>query len=80
MKMKKINVESREYNIVRSNLRTYNGILRRSIQIAKREYYRKRFEKYKYDIKKTWCTIKELINRKSPKSNFPDYFQIDNKI
>ena len=79
MKMKKTNVESREYNIVRSNLPTYNGILRRSIQIAKREYYRKRFEKYKYDIKKTWCTIKELINRKSPKSNFPDYFQIDNK-
>ena len=47
--------------------------------MAKREYCQKRFEKYKYDIQKTWCTIKELLNRKSLKNNFPDYFKIDNK-
>ena len=44
--------------------------------MAKRFYYNDRFEKYKHDIKNTWRTIKELITRKSPKNNFPDYFQI----
>ena len=39
-------------------------------------YYNDRFEKYKHDIKNTWRTIKELITRKSPNNNFPDYFQI----
>ena len=27
-------------------------------------------------IKNTWRTIKDIITRKSPKNNFPDYFQI----
>ena len=44
--------------------------------MAKRLYYNDRFVKYKHDITNTWRTIKELICRKSPKNNFPDYFQI----
>ena len=44
--------------------------------MAKWLYYNSRFEKYKNDIKNTWRTTKELINRKPLKNNFPDYFQI----
>ena len=76
LKLKKTPIDSIEFRCRQQNLKTYNGILRRNIKLAKRFYYNDRFVKYKHDIKNTWRTIKELICRKSPKNNFPDYFQI----
>ena len=76
LKLKKTPIDSMEFRCSQQNLKTYNAILRRNIKLAKRFYYNDRFEKYKHDIKNTWRTIKELITRKSPKNNFPDYFQI----
>ena len=77
LKLKKTPIDSIEFRCSQQNLKTCNAILRRNIKLAKRFYYNDRFEKYKHDIKKnTWRTIKELITRKSPKNNFPDYFQI----
>ena len=75
-KLKNTPIDSIEFRCSQQNLKTYNAILRRNIKLAKRFYYNDRFEKYKHDIKNTWRTIKELITRKSPKNNFPDYFQI----
>ena len=76
LKLKKTPIDSIEFRCRQQNLKTYNGILRRNIKLAKRFYYNDRFVKYKHDIKNTWRTIKELICRKSPTNNFPDYFQI----
>ena len=43
-------------------------------------YYRTIFDKYKNNIKETWSTIKSLPNRVRVKSEFPEYFMIDNKL
>ena len=41
--------------------------------IAKKDYYTRRFELYKYDIRKTWENIKTILN----KSHSQTYFLIN---
>ena len=57
-----------------SNLKTYNGYLKQCIRFAKREHYGHEFTKYENDIIKTWDTLKDIINTKQSKSDFPPYF------
>ena len=65
------------YETKKINLQTYNRILRQSIRKAKKMYYFKCFEKFKNDMKNTWCTIKEVINKTKNKHDFPNHFLID---
>ncbi len=54
---------SQTYNILKINLKTYNIILKRSIQLQKKLYYEVCFKKYKNYLKKTWKTISEVLNK-----------------
>ena len=49
------------------------------IRIAKKNYYAREFAKYKGDIRKTWDTLKDILNKKKRKSKFPAYFLCKNK-
>ena len=53
-----------EHNRMEANLKTYNGYLKQCIRFAKREHYVHEFTKYKNDIRKTWDTLKNIINAK----------------
>ena len=66
--------DSPENKRMEYNLKTYNGYLKQCIRTAKREYYVHEFTKYKNDIRKTWDTLKDIINTKKSKSDFPPYF------
>ena len=69
------------YNTHKTNLSTYNRILKQSIRIAKNIYYSSCFQRYKNDIKKTWATISNIMNKKVNKSEYPEFFEIDgNKV
>jgi hypothetical protein len=68
-----------DYYTKKLNLKTYNRILRQSIRNAKKLYYVQIFEKYRNDMKRTWLTIKKLLNKSKNKKNFPRYFLIDEK-
>ena len=57
--------DSPEHNRMEYNLKTYNGYLKQCIRTAKREYYVHEFTKYKNDIRKTWDTLKDIINKKN---------------
>ena len=48
------------YNKYKTNLQTYNRILRQNIRLAKKTYCHTCFENLKHDIKSTWTTIKEF--------------------
>ena len=65
------------YQSKKTNLQTYNRILRQSIRNAKKIYYFKCFERFKNDMKKTWSMIKEVINKSKNKQDFPKYFLIN---
>lgn len=76
-KFRSTNPNSELYNIYKVNLQTYNRILKQNIRLAKKQFYQSCFEKYKMDIKSTWITIKQILN-KSEQNKFPKYFNINN--
>lgn len=65
------------YDSHECNLKTYNRILNKSIRQAKKSYYYRTFEKHKSDMKKTWDTIKGLLNANKQKSDFPNFFKVN---
>ena len=64
------------FETYKTNLKTYNRILKQSLRIAKKDYYCNHFETFKCDIKKTWETINEIMN-KNKSSSFPEYFLVN---
>ena len=56
------------YDQLKINLNTYNKILKKAIREAKQNYYSQCFYRYKQDIKKTWLTIKDIINKSKNKN------------
>ena len=51
-----------EYELLKYNLKIYSDYLNRCIRTAKKEFDYNEFNKYKNDIRKTWDTLKEIIN------------------
>ena len=73
--------DSRDYLEVQRNFKTYKNIIRRSIMIAKRDYYNKLFNKYSKNLKMTWKAINDTLNRHKTKRKFPETFKIsDGKL
>ena len=66
--------DSPDYSILGHNLKLYNKYLNQCIRTAKQEFYMREFTKYKNDIRKTWDTLKHILNEKKSKSEFPPYF------
>ena len=66
---------SLEYFILKTNLATYNTILKKSIRIAKSNYYHALFDKFKNDIRGTWKCINEILNKTKRKKVFPLLFK-----
>ena len=62
-KLKLTNPVLREYDIIYTNLQTYNKILKRSIREAKQRFLESIFNRYKSDIRNTWKTINEILSR-----------------
>ncbi len=73
-KVKMLNSESQEHACLSAHLKSYNVVLKKSINIIKRQYYEACFCKFKDDIKKTWKTINEILNKTKKKKTFPDTF------
>ena len=73
-RLKQMPIESILYDGLKTNLRNYNNILKKSINLAKKTFYQSCFEKYRSNIK-TWSTIKEIID--SQRKLLPESFSID---
>ena len=65
-KMKSCHPDSQDYENHRINLHTFNYILQKTIRQAKVDYYSREFEKHKHDSKRTWGTVKKIINKSFP--------------
>ena len=70
-KLKKTRPGTQEYNTLNTNLKTYNTILKSSIQAAKNIYFETTFTKFKHDIRNTWKNINEIFYRKKLKELSP---------
>ena len=77
--LKSTNTDSAEYMHRKCNLKTYNSILNKTIREAKKLYFHSVFARHKYDMRKTWETIKSILNVNKSKSNFPAFFTVNGK-
>ena len=59
-----------DYRVAKANFKRYRDILRNSIKRAKMLYYKRTFNLYQNDVKKTWTLIKETLQQKKGRS-FP---------
>ena len=62
--------DSPNYPDLSLNFKSYKNIIRRTIMHAKRTYYKTVFNSYSTNLKKTWQTINESLNRR--KKNIGD--------
>ena len=76
-KVKCLSQDSNEYSILKTNLKTYNCILNKSIRQAKNIYFYNVFERYKNDSRNTWKTINSILNAGKSKKDFPTFFTIN---
>ena len=73
MKIKQTSPESNDFVNLKTNLRTYNNILKKSIRAAKIDYYNKKFSNAQNNIKQTWKHINGILNKSSKESHLPDH-------
>jgi len=69
--------DSALYQTLKCNLSNYNKILKNLIKDAKKSYYDSCFVKFRHDIKKTWNTIKAILNKNHRANEFPKFFLIN---
>ena len=62
-RLKLTNPNSTNYNTININLKTYNGIFKRSIRTAKHTYFELCFNRFKNDIRNTWKTINDILSK-----------------
>ena len=68
MRLKQTSVQSDVYPTIKTNLATYNKILKSSIRSAKKLYYSKTFSQFRNDPKNTWKHINKLLNKSANNS------------
>ena len=68
-----------EYQIKKINFKTFDKIVNCTIDDAKNKYYHDLFTRQKNDMKKTWQTINETLNRSKNKGDLPSEFTVGNE-
>ena len=69
---------SHKYITIQTNLKTYNTILKRSIRLAKINFYHSHFAKYENDAQKTWSLINSIMNRTKKNAQQPNTIATNN--
>ena len=80
LKYKRCSENSTEYYTLKSNLRVFNSILKRTIRNAKIHYYNEVFEENKKNIKATWKYIPEIICKSSNQGKTLNKIIVDSNI
>lgn len=76
-KLKCLPHSSNAYETYKTNLTNYSKILQQTIRRAKFSYHKDLFNKFKFDSKKTWQHINDILCRKRVSSELPEFFLIN---
>ena len=68
-----------EYNRKKINFKTFDKIIYKNIEEAKKIYYHTTFSAYKNNLKKTWAMINDTLHKKKNCNKFPTEFRINNE-
>lgn len=61
----------------KQEIKVLNKTIKKSIRTAKKNYYEAHFEEFKGDLKETWQSIGEILNKTIKKKKIPEYFLND---
>ena len=75
---KNVHTSKSEFN--KNRFKNYEMSLKRVIKNAKIQYYSNEFFYAKNDIKRTWKTIKEALNKNKKSPSFPGKFRLGDEI
>ena len=75
----KSTTDDNEYQIMEINFKTYERIVKNKIEETKQKYFFDKFTTQKNDMKKTWGTIDETLNRKRKSTEYPAEFFYNNR-
>ena len=64
---------------LKAELDLRNHEISADIVAAKNNFYSQKIEEYKNDIKKTWTTINQIVNKRRSKTKYPPFFEVDGK-
>ena len=64
------------YDQLKSNLDLYNKVLRKIIRLTKTQHYHNLFKKFNNDIKNTWLSIKEIMNKNKNMKKIAEFITI----
>ena len=67
------------YNSRKINFKTYERIVNKNIDLAKKKYYHDTFYSYKNNMKKTWKTINDTLGKRKNNCKLPTYVLDNNK-
>ena len=68
-----------EYENKKVNFKTFEKIVHDEIKLSQNRYYPNRFTAEKNDMKKTWATINETLNRNLKSNKFPLEFIVNDQ-
>ena len=71
---KTTSVDHINYEQIKQRFKSYEKIVKKDIKEAKQRYFDQIFTAYKNDMKKTWKTINETLNRNKKNSNVASIF------
>ena len=77
LKLKALSAGTDLHDRLSANLKSYNKTLKKLIRQAKIQYYADQFDKNKSNIRHTWSTIKEILNKCKDKKDFPAFFTLN---
>ena len=75
----KATTDEQEYLMKKRNFRTFDNIVEKRKLEIKQEYYYDTFQAQKTDLKKSWGTLNEALNRNKQKIDLPSEFIYKNK-
>ena len=70
LELKSLSLGTVLHNKIDLELRSYNNLLKKIIRQAKIQYYTDQFSKNKSNIRHTWSTIKEILNKCKDEKRF----------
>ena len=63
--LKQTQIDAINYVAKKANFNQYRNRLNKTIAVAKGMYYKHIFDQFKYDMKKTWAILSDILNRKA---------------
>ena len=76
--LKSTSPDTEEYDAISAKFHAEKSLLQRTIRNTKKTYYNQQLLKFRFDSRKLWSTINDIINRNKSSRALPEFFTLNN--